>query len=234
MLTKPVGRSLFFLSKYTGVVVVVWIFVVLTTLTILMSTRMVREAYTVDWWTGLPLLFGIGIAALVAGLANYVRGRSASATAFGALLITLPLAFVGTSMLDHGGQVVAPGHAVPWALLPACVLIALALMVLAAIAVALASRLDTVATLSICSLFFLGGLTSDYLFGRVAATNHLAALAYALLPNWQHFWMTDALGREPGIPWAYVGDAALYAAFYLAGVLCWGILAFRRMEIKQT
>ncbi len=78
---------------------------------------------------------------------------------------------------------------------------------------------------------FLAGLMSDYLFGRIAAENRIAAVLYAVLPNWQHFWMTDALTGEAGIPWLYVGRTALYAAFYLAGVLCWGIVAFRRMEL---
>ncbi len=142
-------------------------------------------------------------------------------------------AFGGTSMLNHQGELVALGTDVPWQILPASALIGLALVVLAAVAVALATRLDTVATLSLCTVVFLAGLMSDYLFGRVADQNQLAALIYAALPNWQHFWMTDALGKEGGgIPWVYVGRTAVYAVFYLAGVLCWGILAFRRMEVK--
>jgi len=89
-----------------------------------------------------------------------------------------------------------------------------------------------VPTLAICSVVFLLGLMSDYLFGRVAAQNKLAAFLYAVLPNWQHFWMTDALSGDGTIPWVYVVRVAGYALFYLAGVLCWGILAFRRMEVK--
>ena len=107
----------------------------------------------------------------------------------------------------------------------------LAVLIMAGIAVSLATRLDVVPTLSILSLVFMAGLVSDYLFGRLADTNTWADVLHRILPNWQHFWVVDALSRG-GIPWPYVGHAALYAAFYLAAILCLGIVAFRRTEIE--
>jgi hypothetical protein len=75
------------------------------------------------------------------------------------------------------------------------------------------------------------GLMSDYLFGRNAAANKLAALLYAITPNWQHFWGVDALNGA-GVPWVYVTHAAAYAALYLAGLLALGIVAMRGMEVR--
>lgn len=232
VLTKPVRRELFFVAKYAGVAAVIVLFAVATTLTTMMATRMARESYTVDWYTGLPLLLGIAVAIIGAGVLNYFTARPFPSTAFMFLVIVLILVFIGTSMVDASGRYGGFGVDVPWKTLPANALVTMALLIVAAIAVALATRLDTVATLSICSVIFLVGLMTDYLFGRVAAGNPLAAILYGLLPNWQHFWMTDALTGEGYIPWAYVGRAAMYAGCYLVGVLSWGILAFRRMELK--
>ena len=67
---------------------------------------------------------------------------------------------------------------------------------------------------------------------RRAASNPVAAWLYRLVPNWQNFWMADALTGGGTIPWAYVGQAALYAGWYLAGVLALGMLAFSRAEVK--
>jgi membrane protein DedA with SNARE-associated domain len=111
------------------------------------------------------------------------------------------------------------------------VLIALAILVLAGLALALATRLDAVPVLTVCSVALLLGLIADYLAGQLAGGHPALRGALDLLPNWQHFWAVDALSRD-GIPWRYVGEAAAYAALYLAGVLSAGIFAFTRMEVK--
>ena len=96
----------------------------------------------------------------------------------------------------------------------------------------LAIRLDTVPTLSICSAVFLIGLMSDYLFGRHAAHSWLADLLFRVIPNWQHFWVVDALSGEGAIPGPTWRESAIYAGLYLMGILCLGILAFRQLEVR--
>src|SRR5207248_1718537 len=109
---------------------------------------------------------------------------------------------------------------VDWRLIPAAVLILFALWILAALALTCSTRLDIIPTLTICSAFFLLGLMSDYLFGRRASAtaspatllawlkHALASVLYSVTPNWQLFWLADALDMEKGkLPWAYVGKA---------------------------
>lgn len=233
VLTKPVGRGLFFLAKFAGVAGVLVVYAVATSLTTILATRMVRESYTIDWWTGIPLWLGILLAVLLAGAINYLTNRPFVSTAQG-WLVALLLVFLGTSLLDSQGNYVGLGSDIQWQLVPAGLLLTLALLVLAGLAVALATVFDTVATLSLCSVIFLVGLMTDYLFGRIADQHWLAALAYGLLPNWQHFWMADALSGEPGVvPWHYVGRAAIYAGSYLVGVLAAGMLVFNRIEVES-
>ncbi len=234
VLTKPVGRTLFFLAKFAGVALVLVLFSLASGIATLLSARMVSEYYQLDWWVGGPLMGGIVAAFVVAGALNYFTDRPFVQTAFWILLGALTLVLVVTNFLSADGKLVAWGSLITWKIVPATVLITLALVLLAAVGVTLATRLDTVPTLSLCSVIFMVGLMSDYLFGRQAANHLIAAVLYGIVPNWQHFWMTDALSGEGTIPWAYVGQVVEYTVFYLAGVLALGILAFERMEVKSA
>ncbi len=234
VLTKPVGRTLFFLSKFCGVALVLILYSLAIGIATLLSARMVSEYYVLDWWVGAPMMAGVVAAFTLAGLLNYFVNKPFVQTAFWFLLGMLALVLVGTSFFNSAGQLATWGSMITWKIVPASLLITMALMVLAAIGVSLATRLDTVPTLSVCSVLFMVGLMSDYLFGRQAAQHVVAAVLYGLVPNWQHFWMTDALSGDGTIPWSYVGQVAVYALFYLAGVLVLGILAFDRMELKAS
>ena len=44
-------------------------------------------------------------------------------------------------------------------------------------------------------------------------------MAYAVTPNWQIFWMSDALEEGKTIPWIYVVRAFEYAAGYIVMTL---------------
>ena len=56
-------------------------------------------------------------------------------------------------------------------------------------------------------------------------------MSYGLLPNWQDFWIVDALSGGGNIPWGYVAGTAGYAGLYTVAVLALGLLSFRRVEI---
>ena len=73
---------------------------------------------------------------------------------------------------------------------------------------------------------------SDYLFGRNAAASRVSAFFYRILPNWQHFWVSDAFSGGGTVPVIYVLNAGFYALMYLAGILCLGMLLFRHTEMK--
>jgi hypothetical protein len=112
-------------------------------------------------------------------------------------------------------------------------LILFALWILAAIALACATRLELIPTLAVCTGVFLFGLMSDYLFGRRAeAGSWWAAALYAVLPNWQLFWMADALEAGKMIPWSYVGKALGYVAGYLVASLALALLLFEDRELS--
>ncbi len=232
ILSKPVGRGLFFLSKFMGVALVLLAFSLACILSAMLSARMAAEDFFLDWWAGGPLLAVIPSAFLLAGIRNYITRRPFSSAAFFALVLCVGAAFVGAGWTDSHGHRVPFGALYTWDLVPAGLLITLAILTLCALAVSLATKFDALPNLSLCTLAFLTGLMSDYLFGRHAASSRVAATLYRLIPNWQHFWVMDALHSGQPIPWRYVAFASLYAALFIAGLLCMGMGIFRQTEVN--
>ena len=64
-------------------------------------------------------------------------------------------------------------------------------LVLTAFAVALATRFNQVVTLLLCIGAYMVGLLSDYWFGRAVEEGLLWRTLYAVVPNFQFFWIGD-------------------------------------------
>ncbi len=231
ILSKPVGRVTLFLAKFAGIAVVMVLFSAALTIATMLCARAATPESFVDWWAEGPLLAAVPVAFLIAGLVNYFTRRPFVSDAFALLVAALGVALIVAGFFNDDGHLVGWGQPLPWRILPAGVLIALAILILAALALLLATKLDVVPTLSLCSVVFLLGLMSDNLFGKQAAVSKLGAVLYGVIPNLQQFWLADALAGG-AIPWAYVGFAALYALCLLVFLLAAGMLAFGRMEVK--
>ncbi|MGE3309958.1 MAG: ABC transporter permease subunit [Limisphaerales bacterium] len=77
-------------------------------------------------------------------------------------------------------------------------------------------------------------LTADELRSMKAAGlmgSLWARVAYTVVPNWQLFWMADALKGTNSIPTAYVWRAFVYMACYLAAALALALLLFENREL---
>ncbi len=240
VLSKPVSREFFFLAKYAGIAAVVMAFSLCAGTATLVSERVaVRFVYSkemvgyfMDTQTGVLLLSAPALAYLAAAVLSYCTPRAFQGTAFWFLVIALLATLFACAFFDRSGRFAPFDARVQWRIVPASLLLTQALLVLAAIALGLSTRLATAPTLTLCCVVFVVGLMSDYLFGRHAATSSVCALAHAVIPNWQHFWVSDALSKGGVLPWPYLGRAILYAIAYTAAVICLGILSFRRAEVK--
>jgi len=231
VLCKPVSRSLFFLAKYGGVLLVLILFCTLSLTVTLLSVRIPLPGLNTDWRVGGILYAVIPVAFSLAAIMNFAFKRPFVSQAFAFLVSCLIVALLAGAWLNPDGGVCPFGSRLAWRLLPAGVLIGLALAVFAAIALSLSTRLSPVFTLSVCGILFFGGLLSDYMFGQVAAHSLPAAVCYSLVPNWQDFWLVDALAGGRTIPWGYVARAGGYALLMIAGMLCFGLVSFRNVEI---
>jgi hypothetical protein len=61
----------------------------------------------------------------------------------------------------------------------------------------------------------------------------VASVLYSLTPNWQLFWLADALDSEKsGFHWAYVAKALVYMLAYVGAVLAMAISLFTDRELS--
>lgn len=240
VLSKPVGRELFFLAKFAGIVCVILAFSICSGIATLLAERIAEKFYKagavrgwmLDKQTATCLVAAPFLAYLAAAFVNYRKRRPFGSVAFTFLMLSLVIVMLIASFFDVSGRPAPFDPGVEWRLIPACLLLTMALIVLAGIALAASTRFGTVPTLTISFVVFVVGLMSDFLFGRAAETSRIAAFAYRVLPNWQHFWLSDALSGGGRIPWSYVASASVYAGLYLGAVLCLGVLSFRYADMK--
>ena len=241
VLSKPVGRYTLFLAKFVGVAGVVVAFSACATLATLLGERVAERLMTgdrvfgrvIDWWTAVRLLAVPAVAFALAGWHHYRSKGGFTSWALSLHLIGLIVVLLVSGLFDRGGNWAPYDMAVQSRIVPAAILVTVALIVVAALAVSLSTRLTTVPTISICSLFLGLGLVSEsFVGGSEGPATVLTALLHRITPNWQHFWVCDALDGGGTIPSAYVADAALYGAALCVAILCLGMLSFRSVDLK--
>ena len=115
--------------------------------------------------------------------------------------------------------------------------IVLAILVLTAFAVTISTRFSQVMTLIFCVAVFCIGLLADHLVGpelvdgQYLEQSLIHAALYAALPNFQFFWLADALTQEQEIPGSHVLRLMGYTALYIPAVLAMGVAMFQTREV---
>ncbi|GDY22923.1 hypothetical protein LBMAG56_42700 [Verrucomicrobiota bacterium] len=234
VLSKPVGRAQFLLAKYFGLAAALTLLTYVNLVATLLASRMAFDAYGDADLIGLAIFFGaLVLAYALAGFTNYFLRRTFMSDAVIFTVVMMTVAFFVINCFDKEGKWQEFAKGVDWRMVPVSLLILFALWILAALALACSTRFEIVPTLTVCSALFLLGLMSDYLFGRRAdAGSWWATVCYTVIPNWQLFWLADAL--EPGkeIPWVYVAKAGAYLVAYLVAALSLALVLFEDRELK--
>jgi ABC-type transport system involved in multi-copper enzyme maturation permease subunit len=258
VVSKPVGRPVFVWGKFLGVAAALTACTAFLGL-VFMLVDMHGTMPTVSTPYHFPVLtFGIlAVAAAFAGAiwANYFYGWNFPASV---LLLGVPLlavAYVVCLVFDKDWTAIMPGSQFRGQLWIALTMMWLGLCVLASIAVASSTRFGQVVTLGVTFGSFVLGLMSDWLFARPmrqlsesfermaaegsatswadAAHAKWAALqaAYALVPNFQVFWLSDAVQQGKPIPASYVLPSAAYGAAVIAAAMLLATALFQRREV---
>jgi ABC-type transport system involved in multi-copper enzyme maturation permease subunit len=237
VMAKPVGRAQFLLAKYVGLAGALTLLTAVNLISALLASRMAFDAYGNADTIGTAIFFGCVVAGYaLGGFTNYFLRRPFVADAVFFVVAMIAISFVVISFVDRHGQWQEFAHGTDWRLIPAAILILFALWILAGLALACSTRFEMVPTLAICSGFFLLGLMSDYLFGLPAEgasrwTSIIYGVLYTVVPNWQLFWLADALDQQRSIPWSYVGQAFGYVVGYLGACLAVALLLFEDREL---
>jgi hypothetical protein len=229
VLSKPVKRFAFIVAKILGIIAALLVFWFLTSLATLIALRVAKDQFWLDN-TALSLYFGaLLLSCGIGALFNFLRQSPFPMATILSMLVVLPVTAIVILVIPVNGKLVPYA----WEMLPALALIAFAVFAMGTLATALSTRLDLVGNLIVCSVFFLTGLVSDYLLGQHAAQNWLAAVLYAAIPNWQLFWMADALAAHKIIPWSYVAFGGLYVSFFIMFFVVLAVSLFWNREIGR-
>jgi hypothetical protein len=261
VISKPVSRPVFVLGKYAGVVVSVTLVVVYLGLVFMLVElhgvlKTVRTPIhqPVLLFGSLAAILGIGGATW----ANYFYGKSFTSTALTLLTPAALVAYVlallfGPEWTTNTRTEIFGGvdPAFRGQLWTAIGMMSLAVMILAAVAVAASTRLGQLLTLCVTVGVFLLGLLSDWFFARrlrdlgalldsaPAGTATMADRSqyylfdalYSLVPNFQVFWLADAINQDRSIPFDYVARTVPYGLLMIAAALAIAVSLFQRREV---
>jgi hypothetical protein len=235
VLSKPIGRAQFLLGKYAGLAAALALLTYVNLLGVLLCSKMAFDAYGSTDLAALGI-FGAGVtlAYALGGFSNFFLRRPFVSDAVLALVVMATLAAFIIIRFTQQEESLGTMAQVDWRLVPAGILILFAVWILAALALACSTRLDTIPTLAVCSAFFLIGLMSDYLFGQRAEAGHWwASTLYTVIPNWQLFWLADALDMgKSTFHWDYVAKAFGYTIGYAGAALAIGTALFEERELS--
>ncbi len=235
VLSKPVGRTQFLLAKFAGLAGALALLTFVNMVGVMVASWMAFDAYGKTDVTAISIFGGaLALAYALAGFSNYFLRRTFVSDAVFALVAMVTIAAFIILRFTQQMQSLDQHAAVDWDLVPAGILILFALWILAAVALACSTRLDMIATLAVCSAVFLLGLMSDYLFGVPADKGSWwASTLYSIVPNWQLFWLADALETgKSTFHWTYVGKAFGYVIFYAGAALAVAVALFDERELS--
>jgi hypothetical protein len=239
VLSKPVGRAQFLLAKFAGLAAALTVLAYVNLIGVMVASWMAFDAYGSTNLQAIGIMGGaVLLAYALAGFSNFFLRRPFVSNAVFALVVMVTLAAFIIFQFTQQMQSLGEKASVDWRLLPAGILILFALWILAALALACSTRLDMIATLSVCSAFFMVGLMSDYFYQSAGGSvtggaPWWASILYSVLPNWQLFWLADALEMgKASLHWVYVGKALGYAVCYVGAALAIGVALFEERELS--
>lgn len=238
VISKPVGRPLFFVGKFVGLVGAVMLSHYLSTLVFLLCQRHGVLQRSSDPWDMPVLVFGGGsiIAGLgIAAFLNYFHGKDFVLSALALVTPLLTAATIVVGFFDEKWKSIAFGANYPGGqVIIATVLVFMFNVMLAALATAVSARLGSLMTLATCVLFVCLATVSDYAFGQHAPRSQLAAVVYRLVPNLSPFWVIDGLyaaNVRMTVDRSYLLLSAAYSGLVTAAFVFLGVGLFNRREV---
>lgn len=234
ILSKPVSRPTFILGKFFGVTAAVLLAHYILTITMIMTIRhgvMLNATDTHDWTVITAAGAAVGLSLFLTAFLNYVYDWVFTSTAmvFAGIFSTFAILFI--ALVDKNWQFNPAESGITRFDIYASILLFFAITVLIALAVMFSTRFNVVITLTACVAIFLLGLISSYVFGRLADQHLWAKIGYAIVPDMQAFWISDAIYEATQIPLAYIASTAIYAILYTAGILALAIAFFQKRQI---
>ncbi len=237
-LVKPLPRGLFLVGPFVGIAGVCTVFWWSVTVAMLLAER--ASERMID--TGMEILdvkdarlsaFALLTPCAVLGVAALLnclkRVRFGVAAFFGLPIgLTLVLAACGFWEMNGAWHWAWSAH-VAWRCVPVASLLLFALWMYGAFAAAMAARFGGVGTMGLSFGLFALGLCADAV--TQGGGGAWRTVFGALVPNAQHFWMADILGRGGHLPPGYVLAGGLWALGWCVVFLMAGTMLLNRRDV---
>ena len=228
LMSKPIQRWSFVLGKILGIGLAATLFVSVCNFATFISVFIATDQFRFEMALYFTMLLLLVAGCAVGMLANYLRGSSFPEIATWSVAVMIPVFAVYCYMTGEHPSLHLRD------LTRALLLVNFAVLTMATFAVVFATRLDVVPNLCVCTAVFFAGLVSSFLFQRTTDSellNAVCACLYAVFPNWQFFWLADAVAVKRHIPNSYVIYAALYCAIYIVLGATWAVATFQNKEL---
>ncbi len=229
LLSKPVPRQVFIFAKIFGVLSSLTLFVVAMLSASFISVLIAEDQFRLNFVV-MGLYYGlIALIVVIGGVANYLKNISFASSSVFLLAGLLPLFAVACYLI--GGTPDDEAFVPPVQYFSALCLLFPAVWLMGTIASALATRCGIVMNLTVCSILFFLGLISKYLGNHWLDGGFWGTLVSSLLPNWQYFWMADALAAKTPIPIRYLLWTFFYTLLYGSFWFVWAAALFHDREV---
>jgi ABC-type transport system involved in multi-copper enzyme maturation permease subunit len=239
LMSKPVSRFAFVISKVCGILVSLTIFVLVCNAATWLSILIAKDQFRLST----PLLclyFGaICAAALYGGIRNFLSQKSFSSNAVAAMAVLYPVIALVTHLVRERSlseflRNDPESFMAADILLPALCLLFFAVWIMGVISSALATRMEIVGNLMVCLILFIIGTVLHYFAAMMFGTGSVGALlCTSLVPNWQLFWMADVLANRIHIPVSYFIWTLVYSVLYCTAWIGWAFFLFQDSELAR-
>ena len=231
LMSKPVNRVTFIVSKMLGISSALILFVFLCNLATIISKYVATDQF--DFEVGKLTMYFIIllVAVIIAGLRNFFSNKSFSASTVTALGVMLPI--MALVLYFSKPEICETSF------LYAICLLFFAIIIMGAVSVLLATRFGLVVNLTVSFIIFVGGLISSYLLKEAVDSGNfvletIAKMLSLVIPNWQYFWMADAITTQAVIPASYLLWNLLYTVLYLLLAGYWASYIFDSRELAAS
>lgn len=231
LLSKPVPRYTFISAKIVGVTMALTVFTFSMIAASFVAVMIAKDQFRLDFGA-MAFYYGVlAVCALTAAVLNYLKGISFPSAITFLTAAALPVYAVLLYLVQ--GAPDDEGFIPPLQFITALSLLFPAVWLMGAISAALATRCGIVTNLTSCSILFFLGLISKYVSTHWLGGGFSGDLFSAILPNWQYFWMADALAAHTQIPLRYLGWALVYSIIYGGFWAVWAMALFNDREVAK-
>lgn len=237
VVSKPVSRPLFLLGKFLGVGLAILLGYFALSLVLIMTAEhgvMETTADKRDWPVIVLGVLSVLIGLTVAGFGNFTYGWHFSSTLTAVAVPLATLATAASLVLDDSwslAPIAVESAGKMLQLIYAIICVFMAVAILTAFAVAISTRFSQVVTLALCAGLMVLGLLSDYYFGRRIDEGLPYSLLARVVPNFQFFWLGDAITQDLTVAVMHVVRVSAYSLAFCGALLALGVAMFQTREV---